>query len=92
MENFSELSVKTSSDLSVYKNRDGSLLAKSIFDKADKNTEYVGNIRKNMILESLFVFKDHIECKIGDSTVVFIPRSLLSYIKENNGTMGNRSK
>ena len=92
MEIFSELSVKTSSDLSVYKNRDGSFSAKSIFDKADKNTEYVGNIRKNMILESLFVFKDHIECKIGDSTVVFIPRSLLSHIKEKNGTMGNRSE
>lgn len=90
-----DFSVKTLQDLSIYKNRNGILIAKSIFDKNKNKDNYVGNVRKGTILQTVFVFKNHVECHIKGSSLVVISKSLIIDAKEENEkkfntrTMGN---
>ena len=87
--NFSNMAIETTVDLSIYKNRDGKFTAKSIFEKVSKNHKYIGNIRKHMIFEPLFVFKNFVECQIGNHTLISISRSLIKNYEDKNGAMGN---
>lgn len=91
----SEFSVKTLQDLSIYRNKHGVLIAKSIFEKNKNKKDYVGNIRKDTILETVFVFENYVECHVFGSPVVAISKSLIIQMKDENEkkfdtrTMGN---
>lgn len=68
--------VKTRCDLSIY--FDGSkYFGMSIYDVPKRNLKYIGNIRRNIYLEPLFSYKNHVECQIHKSMVISINKSLL---------------